>query len=206
MKKINKFTTIALSVCIVTLSAHGFSGGWGYLNSENQPHAGIKAGQIKYIKDDNSIVGIDMGQGVRVDIDNANAYGAYAGYTFDSGFGFEADYMESDKAKVTLTPEEIDEIQSIVRGDLKIKSLGLAATYKHNFSNSGNVYVKGKLGGVVHDTELTMPDYSESKVSTDWMAGAGIGVNTSRNTSVELNYTRVGDSMDSLMLSAHARF
>lgn len=216
MNTTNKFLITAIAGCAVTLSSHAFNGGWSYFQSKTSaPYAGLKVGQAKYDEDSNlafsdleRAYGPEFASEFDIDIDDANLYGAYAGYTFDSGFGFEADFITTERADVVVTPPKIEGEPegSAIKGDLKSNSLGLAATYKHRFTDSNNVYLKGKLGGVVHDQELRLWGDKISETNTDWTAAAGIGFDPSNNSSIELEYSRIDNGIDALTLSAQFRF
>lgn len=161
MNLVNK-TIIALAtgVVLTTSIAHATGG---------QPYIGAKIGQF------------NVDNNADTDIDDATAYGVYAGYSFNNNFGAEVEYLTSKDTDFT---EEDGE-----KGEYSLNTTGLYATYHHHFPNQyRNLYAKGKLG--VAKTKVELND-SHSFDETGIAGGVALGYNLSSTAAIELEYTKL---------------
>lgn len=185
MNFLNKtILTLATGALLTTTAAHATSG---------HPYIGAKLGQFNVDIDD-------------VDLDNATAFGVYAGYSFDHHFGAEAEYITSSDA-------DWENTKNGAKGDYNASTMGLYGTYHYHFPNElHNLYAKGKLG--VAKVTLDPSDGDESD-DTGIAGGISLGYNLSNQAAIELEYAKLptiketdklkADS-DLITLGAHFRF
>ena len=107
------------------------------------------------------------------DVDNPIGVGLRAGYSQVSGWGLEAEYVDS------LVSGETEVLGKAV--DVDMYSLAGYVTYR----SLGEIYIKGRLGLLYEDVTVG----SESSDDFGVSAGAGIGFVLGAKSNIELEYT-----------------
>lgn len=100
--------------------------------------------------------------------ESAASYGGYAGYSFGKDLAIESTFF--------TTANLADE------GDVKARSVTLAAKLNHFFSPTYSMFIK--IGVASTDVSAGIDDYS----ATGWMWGAGFNMAVTDNVNVRLGY------------------
>ena len=158
------------------------------VNYAGQPYVGIKAGKFLVDTDE---------------LDDATAYGVYAGYNFDSNFGAEIEYVGSSDT-------DVDTGTSAIKADYNLKTYGIYGTYRYQFPNTA-IYAKGKLGLAKAEIDASVSNvlgYSASSNDSDSgvAGGIGLGYNFNPNMSLEAEYDYVAEDLTLLTIGAHYKF
>ncbi|GAB2509147.1 porin family protein [Microbulbifer agarilyticus] len=129
-----------------------------------------------------------------VDVDGDNPFNAgfRGGYTWNSGWGIEAELTRS------LSDGAYYDV------DYSINTFGVYGTYR----SAGQLYFKGKLGYLSETVNFDESYWSDSHKESDTglSAGAGLGFHMARNAYVEAEYTLIEEDVDFFSASLVFRF
>ncbi|MGO3120140.1 MAG: porin family protein [Moraxellaceae bacterium] len=147
-------------------------------------YIGAKGGQ--FILDDD---GTDS-------LDNATAFGVYGGYNLTPNFGLEAEYVGSADADVSVMG---------FSGEYNVSALGLYGTARYDFPTNP-MFVKGKLGFVHAETEVSFRGSEVSDSDTDVAVGGAVGFAVNPQVDVLAEYTMLSGDADGQLLSIGANY
>lgn len=129
-------------------------------------------------------------------LDDATAFGVYGGYYFTPNYGMEAEFIASEDADISAYG---------INGEYNVKALGIYGTARYDFPTNP-LFVKGKLGAVVAETEVSVLGYSDSSTDTDLAVGIGAGFAVNPQVDILAEYVMINGDSDGQLLSIGANY
>ena len=193
-------------------------------------YIGLKAGMLEpddiYVHGNSNYVGplLNTAERKKVDVDNATAYGIYAGYQFSPNIGLEVEYAKTNDADFKFVDQYSlsygRERKTTYDGEYDVSHLGLFGTYKQ-FLPQSKLYAKGKAGFIrakvkadwnIHEhleeifpIDIIVDDwhgpYKYSNTSTDIALGLGLGFAATPNVNIEGEVTVRNGDYDGQMMT-----
>lgn len=129
-------------------------------------------------------------------LDDATAFGVYGGYYFTPNYGMEAEFAASEDADISAYG---------INGEYNVKAFGIYGTARYDFPTNP-IFVKGKLGAVVAETEVSVLGYSDSSTDTDLAVGIGAGVAVNPQVDILAEFVMINGDSDGQLLSIGANY
>lgn len=179
MKTLNKALLTLVAGAVLSVSAQAAVG-----DMAGQPYVGAKVGT--FMPSDG---GLD-------DLDNATAFGVYAGYNFNDSFGAEVEYIGSSDADLRVQGFD---------GEYNIKTYGAYATYRYQFNNTP-LFAKAKLGVANAEVEVDVAGGNASADDTAIAGGLGLGYSVTPAIDLQAEWALIGGDIDTDLLTVGASY
>ena len=175
---------LSLVALVFALTFFAGPGASKALAGEGDVYGGVKAGIIMVDEDS-------------VDIDDLTAVGLLVGFGLTPEISIEGEF------NVTVSGGDFE--IGPFDGEIDVWTLAVYAAYRAPIADM--VYLKGKLGVIYEDFEMSVSGFpSESDTDTRFSGGVGAGLNINEQLSAEIEYTLLDDDAEYLSLGLNYIF